>query len=275
MPDGTPCLCAKCGKTWTPRRGPGRNPKTCSECKEQQRSSRPVGAVATCEHCSKDFVKRATNQKFCALDCYRVAERQKERLRERTRKRQCECSWCGAALNRKHGKKRYFCGRRCQMAYKVCVTDGHSSRSWTPKPQTPPRRVQMARFAFATCRRCSEPFLLDRQQSMPMHGRYCSRQCMRLDGKDRRRARKRDAYVADVWRSRIFERDDYRCQICGKRLEMKQSAPHPKSPTIDHIVPLSAGGTHEPSNCQAAHFLCNAQKSNGTAPGGDQLLLVG
>ena len=105
MPDGTPCLCAKCGKTWTPRRGPGRNPKTCSECKEQQRSSRPVGAVATCEHCSKDFVKRATNQKFCALDCYRIAERQKERLRERTRKRQCECSWCGAALNRKHGKK--------------------------------------------------------------------------------------------------------------------------------------------------------------------------
>jgi 5-methylcytosine-specific restriction endonuclease McrA len=32
------------------------------------------------------------------------------------------------------------------------------------------------------------------------------------------------------------------------------------SPTIDHILPLARGGTHEPSNVQAAHFGCNAAK---------------
>lgn len=32
------------------------------------------------------------------------------------------------------------------------------------------------------------------------------------------------------------------------------------APTLDHIIPLAAGGTHEPSNCQCAHFSCNSAK---------------
>jgi 5-methylcytosine-specific restriction endonuclease McrA len=49
------------------------------------------------------------------------------------------------------------------------------------------------------------------------------------------------------------------------------SVPHPMAPTIDHIVPLSKGGTHEPINCRTAHFLCNSTKGDRLA--GDQLIL--
>lgn len=93
--------------------------------------------------------------------------------------------------------------------------------------------------------------------------------------RDRRAARKRDAYVADVNRRYIYERDHWTCQICGKALRRKAKVPHPLAPTIDHIIPLGARpirGTHEPANCQAAHFICNAKKSDG---GTDQLLLFG
>ncbi|MCB1786871.1 MAG: HNH endonuclease [Gammaproteobacteria bacterium] len=106
-------------------------------------------------------------------------------------------------------------------------------------------------------------------------GSYCSSRCGSADGKDRRRARKRAAYVADVWRPRIFKRDGYRCQICGGKLAMDKRAPDPMSPSIDHIIPLARGGNHEPANCQAAHFLCNARKSDRESPRGDQLMLVG
>jgi 5-methylcytosine-specific restriction endonuclease McrA len=29
---------------------------------------------------------------------------------------------------------------------------------------------------------------------------------------------------------------------------------------LDHIVPLSRGGTHEPSNVQLAHYGCNSKR---------------
>jgi 5-methylcytosine-specific restriction endonuclease McrA len=45
---------------------------------------------------------------------------------------------------------------------------------------------------------------------------------------------------------------------------------HPRSPSIDHIVPMSRGGDHVESNLQTACFLCNSLKSN---KGGGQMRL--
>lgn len=78
----------------------------------------------------------------------------------------------------------------------------------------------------------------------------------------RQRARKLDAYVAPVDHKAIYKRDDYTCQLCGKKVEMGKEFPHPMSPSIDHILPLSKGGTHEPDNCQLAHLRCNTKKGN-------------
>lgn len=70
-----------------------------------------------------------------------------------------------------------------------------------------------------------------------------------------------------------MRRDGWKCGICGKKINRRVKAPHPTSPSLDHIVPMSKGGGHLYSNVQAAHFLCNSQKGNGAAD--DQLLLVG
>ncbi|WKW86387.1 HNH endonuclease [Gordonia phage Budski] len=107
----------------------------------------------------------------------------------------------------------------------------------------------------------------------------CSPEChairlreVRLVHKARRRARKRDAYRADVHRKRVFEMDGYRCHLCGKKTMRAKTVPHPKAPTVDHIIPLAAGGTHEPSNCRTACFQCNAIKRH--KGGGEQLILL-
>ncbi|WML63644.1 HNH endonuclease signature motif containing protein [Rhodococcus sp. AH-ZY2] len=70
----------------------------------------------------------------------------------------------------------------------------------------------------------------------------------------------------------MFERDGWRCHICGQKVNRKAKAPHPKAATIDHVIPLARGGTHEPINCRCAHFLCNALKRDTGC--GDQLLLI-
>ncbi len=53
------------------------------------------------------------------------------------------------------------------------------------------------------------------------------------------------------------------CGICGKPVDFGFKFPHPLSPCIDHIMPVSKGG--HPSaleNLQLAHMFCNRQKSD-------------
>jgi hypothetical protein len=46
------------------------------------------------------------------------------------------------------------------------------------------------------------------------------------------------------------------CHICGKRFTKADQA------TLDHVVALAAGGTHDPSNIALAHLSCNCRKSS-------------
>ena len=76
---------------------------------------------------------------------------------------------------------------------------------------------------------------------------------------------KRAVYFEEVWRPRVYERDGYVCQLCHRRVQMDVKVPHPKAPTLDHIIPLFHGGTHQYSNVQLAHFICNSRKGVGGA----------
>lgn len=53
------------------------------------------------------------------------------------------------------------------------------------------------------------------------------------------------------------------CGICGKPVDKTIKPPHPMSPTIDHIIPVSKGGhPSDIDNLQLAHRCCNRAKSD-------------
>ena len=53
------------------------------------------------------------------------------------------------------------------------------------------------------------------------------------------------------------------CGICGKPVDFSLKYPHPLSPTVDHIIPVSKGGhPSDISNLQLAHRCCNREKSD-------------
>lgn len=56
-------------------------------------------------------------------------------------------------------------------------------------------------------------------------------------------------------RSEIYIRDKGKCGICGKFIPLNEF-------TIDHIVPISKGGTYDYDNLQCCCFKCNQLKSN-------------
>ncbi|MCH8949668.1 MAG: HNH endonuclease [Chloroflexi bacterium] len=70
----------------------------------------------------------------------------------------------------------------------------------------------------------------------------------------------------------ILERDGWHCQLCGLAISKVVKYPDPMSASLDHILPLTAGGHHIAANLQAAHMGCNAAKSN--RPAGDQLRMI-
>lgn len=143
----------------------------------------------------------------------------------------------------------------------------------TPTPRRNPIAVSKRCFKSTKCRICEAWFVTLYTDVT------CSSECQselrrteRQVSHGRRRARKRNAYVADVYRKQVFERDSYRCHLCRKKTRPDKLAPHPRSPTIDHVIPLAVGGTHEPLNCRTACYLCNSRKSHGG--GGEQMLLI-
>lgn len=89
----------------------------------------------------------------------------------------------------------------------------------------------------------------------------------------RRRAFKNASPVGEAYTlAEIIERDGSRCHLCGLKVNAALSGMNPKGPTIDHLVPLSAGGHDCRSNVALAHRRCNVVRG---AAGAAQLRLVG
>ena len=84
-----------------------------------------------------------------------------------------------------------------------------------------------------------------------------------VEKSNRRRASKyktsSDKYI---YNNNIYKRDNWICGICLKRVDKRLKYPHPMSKSLDHIIPLSKGGTHTEDNLQLSHLICNLRKGN-------------
>ncbi|QDM56277.1 HNH endonuclease [Gordonia phage SweatNTears] len=58
----------------------------------------------------------------------------------------------------------------------------------------------------------------------------------------------------------VFIRDGWICQLCADPVDPDDKHPSKWSPSLDHIIPLSRGGTHTWDNVQLAHLGCNSSK---------------
>lgn len=94
---------------------------------------------------------------------------------------------------------------------------------------------------------------------------YCSDQCRskaRIGSKDaRKKARNNGVFYEYVNPLKVFKRDGWRCQLCGKKLKPKyRGTIRDDAPELDHIIPWAQGGEHSYRNTQCACRKCNAEK---------------
>lgn len=85
----------------------------------------------------------------------------------------------------------------------------------------------------------------------------------RISASTARHARRLRVEAATVERFdpvEVFERDGWVCGLCGEPIERSLAWPDPASVSLDHVLPLAAGGEHSRANTQAAHWICNVRK---------------
>ena len=70
-------------------------------------------------------------------------------------------------------------------------------------------------------------------------------------------AERLDYYNDSELRASLFERDGWRCRYCGEVVTEKTA-------TLDHIEPISAGGSNDAANLATSCMMCNSIKSGRT-----------
>jgi hypothetical protein len=151
---------------------------------------------------------------------------------------------------------------------------------WDGRPETRDRayRPNAGRSGGGTyvCEQCGRGFERYAPPDAVKLPRFCSRKCaddFRNVGGRKASSRARRAVVAStndgVTDMQIWDRDDWACLIPGCELGPLRAdlrKPEPLSPSVDHIVPLSLGGTDTAPNKRSAHLFCNISRNNRMGP---------
>lgn len=76
--------------------------------------------------------------------------------------------------------------------------------------------------------------------------------------------RRTNGHRRDQVRARVLREEDT-CWLCGQPVDKSLRTPHPGSPEVDEVQPVSLGGSpYDRTNCRLAHRACNRRRGNGT-----------
>ena len=225
----------------------GRPPTYCGECRLDRLTEPRTRWHKRCEHCSKDFVALVEHARWCSKRCGKAG-----------RKRE----------NPEASRAEYLEKERRRKAKRFAdPAHGLSLARHRLLDALKRRRAQLACNARASkpCAVCGMPVGF-------RHSVYCSQACrerspvtvaVRRKSKETYRARKRAAVVIRFDPVEVFERDKWKCRLCGVATPQSLRGKHkPNSPELDHIVPLSKSGLHAPWATQLLCRKCNRSKSN-------------
>ena len=126
----------------------------------------------------------------------------------------------------------------------------------------------LTRTITMSCEECGVEF-----NTTNLLTKYCSNRCSkkherRVHDLTRRHKLKENGHIDySITLEKLIQRDDGICALCGSVVNRDDYIMDGDTyivnsgyPSIDHIVPVSKGGTHTWDNVQLAHMICNSKK---------------
>lgn len=226
-------------------------------CRECGRGLRPrVGARGLCGTCYSSWYRKTHGYKrrsYC-VTCVVCGSAFKATVRDA---QYCSTGAGSCLATDRRGARRGEVKRDRATAKLASAAIGERGKTWVAGP----------------CIECRVPFVSNKPTSIACSPSCCRRYQRRRrnraraakygwnDG-HRARARRYGVEYETVSTPAVFERDAYRCGICGGRTDPQAKVPDPRAPTLDHIIPMSRGGPHLYSNVQCACSECNWRKAD-------------
>jgi len=248
-------VCLNCGIELTRKT----QTKYCSvDCQKQDRSKRAQKRRArVCETCGREFIMRCLSGKgkrgevkegrFCSVKCRGIWKSSTKQVFPSCNVYFVACDVCGKMFTARYKSTR-LCSDECKA---------EDARRTVYKIDSAKKTLRERK-----CKQCGKLFAPkygDKRRS------YCSDICLRRNTKDSRKARIKagdnGVYYEHVNPMKVFKRDGWRCQLCGKKLNPKHRGTYrDDAPELDHIIPWAQGGEHSYRNTQLACRKCNAEK---------------
>ena len=242
----------------------------------------------TCPRCGECFAPNTHNQKYCSRQCGKAVENAKRRGTTpppKVSSYYCiECGkhcvkgqnvvahaskFCSPVCKRRNWKKRNE--ERVKPLKLLIKSEGTTTQILRWKSLCATYNPAFWKPIFVRrCRGCGVQVTSSGYQRF-----YCSTDCKAQakrrrhrrrypeNRKSRARAKKYGVIYQSVPRNWIGMRDGNKCQKCGVlcRTDVDMNT-HPLARHIDHIVPISKGGSHAAYNLQVLCRSCNLEKSD-------------
>lgn len=180
-----------------------------------------------CQCCNKEYNAKRSSSKYCSKEC---------QIKARTKKVKVQCSYCKKEIERKacHMKyEKHFCNNECRGKWmsENLVAENH------------PKYIRKT----VRCDYCGKKIKIKNYKLEDNKKHYCSRECQYRDFTGRKNTKEYKHMMREItprgensphwkfektdeerligratpedheWRVRVLERDNYTCQVCGKR----------------------------------------------------------
>jgi 5-methylcytosine-specific restriction endonuclease McrA len=192
--------------------------------------------------------KRGPRSPYCSRDCGEKART----IAKRRGPFQKTCLLCQTRFVSKQSHARY-CSQNCYKSSNATRAQDRWKRL-NPRP---------AKYVY-TCDFCATEIVRD----SPLGGyrRYhaeCSVEAKRARYRKKTvRRQTKTTQPSGVSLMQIVERDGWTCWLCKEPVDSGLPRTSRMGATVDHVVPLSKGGSDELDNLRLAHWICNNKKSD-------------
>ena len=239
--------CHTCAKPMT-----GRKRKYCQpQCRPTFYKPKRAG-LSHCQICGTKIEPSPTGRpkRNCSRKC-RIEKRARN-IRKKPFNRTCQICQTPYRTVKKDSK---FCQAECRKLS-------------TSKRQAEQHRVKMRELypdglRTVDCGWCGEPRTFDISESTPTaYHESCTKEARSARYRIKTVKRQKVSKPYRISHEQIFRDYGSNCHVCQEPIDLELPRTNRFGFTVDHLIPISKGGTDAIENLRPAHWICNIRKSD-------------